>query len=120
MGREDQGGCPHNRVKQRCYRAILEDLEGKKTLELLISRLLSLVTTHECGHGVAIPHHSPIYGGDRKCVMRYIFRDIRGPAPYWNPNAPRDPWLTRNMRPWPKKFCAKGDDCYGKIDVSDN
>jgi hypothetical protein len=90
--------------------------EGMQQLNDLINRLINLVVAHECSHGIAVSHHSPEGGGNRRCVMRYIFDEIH----LFNPSAPPDPFLQRNLRPWPSILCNRGDNCFGKVDVSDN
>ncbi len=95
-----------------------DSIMGKLRLRGLLTRLLRRTTAHESGHGVRVRHHDPDeYGGSRRCLMRYIYGDIH----LFESSARLDPFLTRNIRPWPTTFCGRRapDNSYGQINPRD-
>jgi len=73
-------------------------------------------TAHELGHGVSIPHHSPVGGGADNCIMRYIFNEINTHKKSANNDGPA--WMAMTI---PNSFCTDPDpdNCKDTVDVSD-
>lgn len=72
------------------------------------SRELSGTISHEMSHGIGTDDHTPVTGGDKKCIMRYFSGDDC-------PKNPADPFELK-ARTWPDLLCG---DCWRKVDVSD-